>query len=319
MTRPPAARSVKRTSHVDPPLRADTTMPFGSRVLGAARLGTFAALTLVAVPMQIVVLRILPRAWSRLPRLYHRLTASLMGFDVVALGEMSTRRPTLFVSNHASYLDITVLGTLLDASFVAKADVAGWPVFGLLAKLQRTVFVDRRRGTAHRQRDDLRARLEAGDSLVLFPEGTSSDGNRVLPFRSALMSVAEGRISDRSIEVQPVSVSYTMVNGLPLGRDLRPLVAWYGAMELAPHLWQFASLGRVRAVIEFHPPIRIDDFASRKELARHCAEEVAAGLSRALTGRHRDSTGKDKKDLSVNSLASPERAGRNDYTGRPAA
>ena len=97
----------------------------------------------------------------------------------------------LFAANHISYLDITVLGSLLDASFIAKTEVAGWPLFGWLARLQRSVFIDRRaRSTAH-QRDSIAARLAAGEALILFPEGTSGDGNRLLPFKSALFSVAD--------------------------------------------------------------------------------------------------------------------------------
>jgi len=283
--RPAVKKSIKPRPHMDAPLRAANTVPFGSRLLGGVRLSVFSLYTVLAVPVQIALLRVAPESWAVLPRLYHRVTAALMGFEIETRGEISATRPTLFVSNHVSYLDITVLGAMLTASFVAKTDVASWPVFGLLSKMQRTVFVDRRRGTAHRQRDDLFARLEAGDNLVLFPEGTSSDGTRVLPFRSALMSAAERTVADKPIAVQPVSITYTRVNGLPLGRDLRPLVAWYGAMELLPHLWRFASLGHVRAVVEFHRPVSIEEFGSRKELARYCGEEVASGLARALAGR----------------------------------
>ena len=151
---------------------------------------------------------------------------------------MSAVRPTLFVCNHSSYLDITVLGSMILGSFVAKTEVASWPFFGMLAKLQRTIFVDRRRHSTHTQRDDLLARLTEGDNVILFPEGTSNDGNRVLPFRSALFSVAEprrhgggeGQIKD--LIVQPVSIAYVRLNGLPVGHGLRPLFAWYGDMEL---------------------------------------------------------------------------------------
>jgi 1-acyl-sn-glycerol-3-phosphate acyltransferase len=267
----------------EPPLRAEATRPFGSNLLSAVRLASFAVLTAVLIPVQILVLRLAPSAWSRLPRRYHRMVAAIMGFEIQTRGTISAARSTLFISNHSSYFDIIILGSLVKASFVAKSDVAGWPVFGTLSKLQRSVFVDRRRGNAHRQRDELVGRLEAGDSLVLFPEGTSSDGNRVLPFRSALMSAAEGA---KGVSVQPVSIAYTKVNGLPLGRDLRPLVAWYGAMDLAPHLWQFAGLGRVSVVVEFHQPVSLERFESRKELARHCWEESAKGLARALNDRY---------------------------------
>src|SRR3546814_4926008 len=94
-------------------------------------------------------------------------------------------------------------------------------------------------------------RLEAGDDLVLFPEGTSGDGNRVLAFKSALFSVAERRPQGEPLTVQPVSIAYTRLDGLPLGRYLRPFFAWYGDMELGPHLWHAIGLGRVTVMVEF--------------------------------------------------------------------
>jgi len=211
-----------------------------------------------------------------------------MGIEIATVGTMSRHRPTLFVSNHTSYLDITVLGALIPGSFVAKAEVAKWPLYGWLAKLQRTVFVDRKRNTSHLQRDQLQQRLVAGDNLVLFPEGTSNDGNRVLPFRSALLSVAETPLPNVSLTVQPVSVAYVTLNGIPMGHGLRPLVAWYGDMTLGPHLWQFSRLGKVTAVVEFHPPVAVKDAGSRKDLTRYCLTAVAAGVERALTGRALD-------------------------------
>ena len=99
-------------------------------------------------------------------------------------------QPTLFLSNHVSYFDITVLGALIDGSFVAKSEVAGWPLFGMLAKLQRTVFVVRRQGQAGAQRDAVAERLTRGENLIVFPEGTSGDGTRALPFKSSLLAAA---------------------------------------------------------------------------------------------------------------------------------
>lgn len=264
-----------------------TTEPIilGSSWLAIWRLAFYLGLTLSLIPLQLVFVLLSSRLAERLPVFYHRLCCRIFGFDLVTVGEISRSRPTLFVSNHTSYLDIPVLGAILPASFVAKTEVAKWPGFGILAKLQRTVFVDRRRGTTHHQRDDLQARLDAGGNLILFPEGTSNDGNRVLPFRSALLSVAERQIAGQALPVQPVSVSYTSLNGLPLGHSLRPLLAWYGDMTLGSHLWAFCRLGRVRVVVEFHPVTTIGHFPSRKELTRHCFGLVANGVSRALAGQ----------------------------------
>jgi 1-acyl-sn-glycerol-3-phosphate acyltransferase len=259
--------------------------PFGSDTLGARRLVGYLFLTLLLMPVQALFVLLGTRMAERFPIVYHKICCRLMGIDIVTVGTMSRNRPTLFVSNHTSYIDITVFGALIPGSFVAKAEVAQWPLYGWLAKLQRTVFVDRKRNTAHLQRDQLQQRLAAGDNLILFPEGTSNDGNRVLPFRSALLSVAEASSPEAPLVIQPVSVAYVALNGIPMGHGLRPLVAWYGDMTLGPHLWQFSRLGKVTAVVEFHPPVDLKDAGSRKDLTRYCLTSVANGVERALTGR----------------------------------
>ena len=154
--------------------------------------------TSLIIPVQMAAVPLCLPLAKRLPRFYHRVCCRLLGIHVQAQGLVSRDQPVLFVANHASYLDIVVLGSLIPGSFVAKAEIAGWPLFGLLAKLQRTVFIDRRGSRAADHRDDIGARLEAGDNLILFPEGTSSDGNRVMPFKSALFSVAERQVRGRS-------------------------------------------------------------------------------------------------------------------------
>jgi 1-acyl-sn-glycerol-3-phosphate acyltransferase len=198
---------------------------------------------------------------KRLPRFYHRVCCRLLGIQVRVQGAPHREHPVLFVANHTSYLDITVLGSVIAGSFVAKAEIANWPFFGLLAKLQRTVFIDRRGSKAARHRDEIGARLEAGDDLILFPEGTSSDGNRVLPFKSALFSVAERQVQGRPITVQPVSVAYTHIDGLPLGREWRPQVAWYGDMDLGDHIWNLIALGKLTVEIAFHAPFSMAEMA----------------------------------------------------------
>jgi 1-acyl-sn-glycerol-3-phosphate acyltransferase len=258
----------------------------GSPLRGVMRLAAFLALTLILIPVQLAALVLKSPLAERLPVRYHRLSCLIFGLKVERMGAVSTARPTLFVCNHASYIDILVLSGLAPISFVAKSEVAAWPFFGLLAKLQRTVFVDRQRRSTAQQRDGVTARLKAGDNIMLFPEGTSDDGNRLRPFFSALLSAAEERGDDgRPVTVQPVSLAYTRLDGAPLGHGLRPLVAWYGDMELPAHLWHFACLGHVTAEVQFHRPVSIDDFGSRKDLSRHCEDTVAGGLAAALAGR----------------------------------
>ena len=204
-------------------------------------------------------------------------------------GAPSTHRPTLFVANHVSYTDIMVLGALIEGSFVAKAEVARWPLFGRLAKLQRSVFVDRRMRSTKDQRGSMADRLHRGDNLILFPEGTSSDGLRVLPFKSALFSAADLG-GNRAVLVQPVSVAYTKLDGMPITRHQRPFFAWYGDMDLASHMWHLFGLGTVSVVVQFHAPLDPAEFPSRKALAEHCRRVIATAVSAALSGRLPEAT-----------------------------
>ena len=167
----------------------------------------------------------------------------------------------------------------------SPAEIAGWPFFGWLAKLQRSVFIERRSAKTREHKDEIEKRLLEGDVLILFPEGTSNDGNRLLPFRSALFSVAERRIEGAPLLVQPVSLAYTRLDGLPMGRSFRPFFAWYGDMALASHLWRMLGMGVLTAEVIFHEPVTIDRFASRKALAEQCWRVVSEGVASLLCGR----------------------------------
>jgi len=270
-----------------PPEDPPPELPVGSTYRAVLRTLPYVLWTLLLVPAQAVAVLFRLGAAETIPMFYHRACCRLLGLRITVKGERTAERPTLYVGNHSSYLDIAVFGSLIPGSFVAKAEIASWPFFGMLAKLQRSVFVDRRMHSTGRQRDEIVQRLEGGENLILFPEGTSDDGNAVLPFRSALLAVAERRFGPeaRALNLQPVSIAYVGLNGVPLGRGLRPLVAWYGDMELAGHLWQLVGLGRIEVVVTFHEPVGIAGFASRKALTEHCYREVAGGVAAALAGR----------------------------------
>jgi len=262
-----------------------------SPFLGLARFAAFTVWTLMLVPPYLLVRLFSNRLGGRVVLFYWKVVVRLIGFQVVARGAPAVGDgPALYVCNHASYLDIIVLGSLIPACFIAKSEVAGWPGFGLLARLARTVFVDRRPSATRRERDSVRHRLEGGDSLILFAEGTSNDGNHVLPFKSALLSVAETGLAgpDGSVHplpVQPVSLAYTRLEGLPLTRAMRPFLAWYGDMTLAGHLLGALGLGRVTIEVTFHPATSLASFASRKDLTAHCHDCVASGVATLLAGR----------------------------------
>jgi lyso-ornithine lipid O-acyltransferase len=250
-----------------------------------ARLVVYLGVTLPLMPVQALFLVTNSRFATRLPKVYHALCCRLLGVQVDVRGTISNARPTLFVANHLSYLDIPVFSAAVETSFIAKREVASWPLFGWLAKLQRTVFVDRRAAGVHNERDDVARRLTQGGNLVLFAEGTSSDGTRLKPFKSALLSVAQQEVNGRAVVVQPVTIAYTHLDGMPLGRAWRPFVAWYGGMDMLPHGWYLLGLGRLTATLVFHDPVSFATFGSRKALAEHCQRVVAHGLATVNAGR----------------------------------
>jgi len=241
--------------------------------------------TAVAVLVRGFVRVTVPVAAARIPFLWHRMCCVLIGLEVRRYGQPADAGPVLYVCNHASYLDVPVMGASVRASFVAKSDVASWPVIGALSRLQDTVFIDRRRHSAHAQREALQRHLQAGRSLILFPEGTSGDGNRVLPFKTGLFSAADPPGRGRAVTVQPVTIAYSRLDGWSMGRALRPFFAWYGDMTLVDHLWICLGFNRPGIDVVFHGAVQLAEFGSRKALARHCESVVAQGLSDALSGR----------------------------------
>ncbi len=255
-----------------------------SHVRAAFRSVVFLAWFLLLVPVHLTALAGRSRLAGRIPVVFHRGLLYLFGIRVRRVGRPSPKHPTLFASNHSSWLDIVVLSAMAPVSFVAKAEIAGWFFFGWLARLQRSIFIDRRRSRAAAHGEELNRRLAKRDSIVLFPEGTSGDGNRVLRFRSALFGFAETKAM-RRLTVQPVSICYSGLNGLPMDRRNRPLVTWYGGMDLLPHVWRLLGLGRLEVTVSFHPPL--PGIADRKQLARLAERSVADGLAQALAGRAR--------------------------------
>lgn len=242
--------------------------------------------TALLIPLQMLLIRIRSPLRRSLPHFYHRSVAWLLRVKVRRIGAPAATAPVLFVCNHISWLDIVVLSTVTRASFIAKREVGAWPFFGTLARLQRTVFVDRdlRHRTAE-HRDEMRERLEQGDSLILFPEGTSSDGLRIQTFKSAFFAAAEHPVNGHPVTVQPLSLGYARLNHMPVGRRWMSIFAWVGEEDLVPHLWRFLKSGPSEAVVEFHQPVTMDDFASRKGMAAWCHQRVLEGLSDINAGR----------------------------------
>jgi len=223
----------------------------------------------------------------RIPTLYHHLVSQILGVRITAIGRRADAKPLMIVANHVSWLDISVISAVAPVVFVAKQEIATWPVFGLLARLQRSVFVDRARRQKTRDvNSEIARRLAGGDAVLLFAEGTSSDGNRVLAFRSALIGSARDAIAEAGhverVWIQPLSIAYTAMLGLPLGRQHRSAVAWYGVMSLIPHLRQLVARGAIDVTVSWGDPVPYDESSDRKVVARELEDAVRAMTVAAL-------------------------------------
>jgi 1-acyl-sn-glycerol-3-phosphate acyltransferase len=264
----------------------------------AGRLFVQALFFFAAAPVQLLAMRFRWRLAGWTPVIFHRLFLRMFGLRIELRGKLAKGAPVLVLSNHVSWLDISVMGSLTPLSFVAKSEVAGWPVISWFAKLQRTVFIDRARRTHTAQVNEaVGRRLAGGDVILLFPEGTSSDGNRVLPFRASLVGAARAALADPGVgqlHLQPLAITYTRRNGLPLTRRERPEIAWYGDMDLAPHLAGFLRGGALDARVTFGEPIAFDPSTDRK---RATAEAEAAVRRAFHAGEAHDASALGREQL----------------------
>ncbi|MBA2126373.1 1-acyl-sn-glycerol-3-phosphate acyltransferase [Hyphomicrobium methylovorum] len=260
-------------------------------VRGFTALTAFLGLTVPLMPVQAVLLRLAPNSARRFPRWYHRQVCKIIGVTLKIEGEVAHDRPVLLVSNHTSWLDIPVLSAVAPVSFVAKLEVGGWPFVSALARLQRSVFVDRtRRQAAGDGAREISRRLTEGDAIILFAEGTSSDGNRVLPFKTSLFGAVEGLGEDLSsrVAVQTVAVVYTHMRGVPVTRADRPRIGWYGDMEMTSHAWGVLKSGGLTATIKIGAPVALSAYGSRKTLALESERAVRRDVVGLLRGRPGD-------------------------------
>lgn len=246
-----------------------------------------ALVALLLLPLQLLAIALGLPLRRAIPMLYHRCVCALIGVRIHQVGRRSENSPLLVISNHASWLDISVIGAVAPVVFVAKREVATWPVFGWLAKLQRSVFVDRdRRLATGEATGEIAERMLGGDTVVLFAEGTSNDGGRVLPFRPALVGAVHRTLAQssggRSVTVQPLSVAYIDLGGMPIARGERARIAWYGDADLLPHLRGVLARGTVDVVVSWGEPILCEANADRKAITREAEVAVRRMTSAAL-------------------------------------
>ena len=248
---------------------------------------TMLTMILVLAPLQLLCIAFGWRLQQVIPHIFHTVLCAVIGIRIHEVGERSKSAPLLILSNHASWLDILVIGARTPVVFVAKSEVAKWPLFGWLARMQRTIFVEReRRQTTGATAREIGDRMVSGDAVVLFAEGTSSDGIRVLPFRSALVGSVHHALGESThhdkVMVQPMSIAYVGFGGLPVGRALNQRVAWYGDVELAPHLIGILTSGAIDVTVTWGEAVAYDMTADRKQIARHAENAVRQMTTAAL-------------------------------------
>lgn len=236
-----------------------------------------------SIPLIFAVLffgKLIPFFGKWLPVIFHKLLIWLLSVQIEFEGEINkSNNCNLYISNHISYLDIPILGSNYPLRFVAKSEVEVWPLFGFLAKLARTIFISRNRFDSLNQKCKIFKSLSSDEKVFIFPEGTTSDGNRVLDFKSSSFSALEGK----NLIIQPIVILYSELNGIPINRWLRPVIAWYGDMDLKPHLSALVNLRSIRARLIYLDKVNAKNFSSRKNLSKHLENKIKKVYSSALS------------------------------------
>lgn len=241
------------------------------------------------VHLWISILR-LPNRWkivSRINRNFTLLLRLILNIKVTVSGDEGQleRGGYVIIANHVSYVDGMVLGSIFPIVFVSKREVKSWPIVGQWNLLCGTVFINRQNKEQVRELiPEMIRKLKQEANLLLFPEGTSTDGERMLPFQTVPL---EAPLRNRSIIV-PATIAYKSIDNRPVGPANRDLVYWHGDMGFLSHFWHLLGLRGVEVLVTIQPRIECfryrDNSAGRKKLAEDCYERVL-GRMRKKIGR----------------------------------
>ena len=250
----------------------------------AIRLILVVAAIVVFSPIQFLIIILRVPGNDILPLIFHKVILKILAVRVRVSGPLP-EPGTLIVSNHVSWLDICTIGSVLPINFVAKADISGWPIFGFLAKLQKTLFIERdRRSDTANQRNAMQDRLLEGSCLVLFPEGTTGDGTIVFPFKSSLFAAAEVLGNDKPIPIQPLSLAFAELSGIPMSRRIRIKYAWIGDVGLLSNMFYVLGSDSFTINLIFHAPTNLVEAGGRKKLAVSAHRQVQNGVANTTVG-----------------------------------
>ena len=255
-------------------------LSFIDNVIFYSKLGLFIVTFALLVTLSILLGKIIPSIEKWLPVLFHKMLLWLLSVEVEIVGKTNkSKKVNLLISNHLSYLDIPILGSKFPMIFVAKSEVENWPIFGFLAKKGRSIFIRRNKTDSFNQKNKILDVLSSGEKVFIFPEGTTSDGNRVLEFKSSSFSSVE----NQNFKIQPIVILYSDLNGIPINRWLRPMIAWYGGMDLKPHLFKLVGLISIKAKLIYLEPVNTQNFKNRKDLSNHLENKIRKVYSSTLS------------------------------------
>jgi 1-acyl-sn-glycerol-3-phosphate acyltransferase len=245
------------------------------------------------VHLGITVLR-LPNRWkiiSRVTRYFTYVVRRILNIKVAVAGSerLPERGGYVIISNHVSYVDGIILGSIFPMIFVSKKEVQSWPIVGQWNRLCGTVFIDRqRKENVPSTIEEMVEKLKQQANILLFPEGTSTNGERTLPFQTAPLAAP---LRSRAVVV-PVTLAYRSIEGKPVTTDNRDLLYWYGDMEFLPHLWRLMSLRSIEALVTIQPMIECHRYPNnsngRKKLAEDCYKRVLGQVPESERIQERD-------------------------------
>lgn len=249
-------------------------------LVATLKISAYLILTVLCIPVQFFLLRFAPFLNPyAFPQWYHRVCCSIFQIKIVVEGEIEQSDHVIFISNHVSYLDIPVIASRLRTAFIAKADVAAWPLFGTLGRLQKTLFISRNPRHAQREKEAFLKRLEDPFPMVLFAEGTNTMGDQIKPFKSTLFEV----FLNKNIKLQPMTLSILEIDGIPARGEAEKEVFAWGDIEIPPHIWRFAKTRGAVIKLTFHETILSSYYTDRKLLSEQCYERVLEGLDLSPT------------------------------------
>ena len=253
-------------------------------IVALYKLFWFVILCLITLPILGIAKLLFKQSafFHAIPKIFHTATCFIFQIKIEVMG-----RPTdghvIYVGNHLSYIDIPVLGSVLGAHFIAKEEVRSWPIFGWLGALSGSIFVSRNREAVSECIDEIHDMIKIERPLILFPEGTSSQGTSVLPFKSSLFELFMDEKFNKTLQIQPLTITVQRFNDAPMETlDDMDGYAWHGEMTMVPHLWALAKSYGANVRIRFFTPHTASEFSDRKEFAQTCHNDVQFGLEENL-------------------------------------